>query len=283
MPTLPPTGAIPPQDQPHRHRPLAESFGSDAERYDRTRPPYPDALVRRIIAAAPARGAPGALDVLDVGAGTGIEARQFRAAGCTVLGVEPDPRMAGFARRSGIEVEEATFEAWDDAGRRFDAVVSGQAWHWVDPVLGAAKAAEVLRPGGRLAVFWNVARPPAGAAGAFAAVYDRVAPDSLAARAHRLPTAALAGYSAVFDRAADGIRQAGAFGEPEQWRFDWRRRYSRDEWLDQLPTQGDHGRLPPAVLAAVLAGVGAAVDALGGAFTMEYSAVVVTAALNGDG
>ncbi|MET9618153.1 class I SAM-dependent methyltransferase [Kitasatospora indigofera] len=280
MPTLPPSGAIPPQDQPHRHRPLAESFGSDAERYDRTRPPYPDALVHRIIAAAPGGGAPG---ILDVGAGTGIAARQFRAAGCTVLGVEPDPRMAGFARRSGVEVEEAAFEAWNGAGRRFDAVVSGQAWHWVDPLVGAAKAAEVLRPGGRLAVFWNVARPPAEAAEAFAAVYDRVAPDSLAARAHRLPTAALAGYSTVFDRAADGIRQAGTFGEPEQWRFDWRRRYSRDEWLDQLPTQGDHNRLPPAGLAAVLTGVGAAVDALGGAFTMEYSAVVVTAALSGDG
>ncbi|MFF1870669.1 class I SAM-dependent methyltransferase [Kitasatospora herbaricolor] len=279
MPTLPPPGASPQPDQPHRHRPLAESFGTDAERYDRTRPCYPDALVRRIIAASPGREAP---DILDVGAGTGIEARQFRAHGCTVLGVEPDPRMAAFARREGVEVEVATFEAWDSAGRRFDAVVSGQAWHWVDPVVGAAKAAGVLRPGGRLAAFWNVARPPAEAAEAFAAVYDRAAPASLAARAYRLPAPALAGYSTLADRAADGIRRAGAFGEPEQWRFDWSRPYSRDEWLDQLPTQGDHSRLPPADLAAALAGVGAAVDALGGGFTMEYTAVVVTAALSGD-
>ncbi|GGV24817.1 methyltransferase type 11 [Kitasatospora herbaricolor] len=278
MPTLPPPEASPPQDQPHHHRPLAESFGTDAERYDRTRPRYPDALVRRIIAACPGRDAP---DLLDVGVGTGIEARQFRAHGCTVLGVEPDPRMAAFARRGGDQVEVATFEAWDSAGRRFDGVVSGQAWHWVDPAVGAAKAAGVLRPGGRLAAFWNVARPPAEAAGAFAAVYDRFAPESLAARAHRRPAHAPDGYSTLFDRAADGIRRAGAFGEPEQWRFDWTRPYTRDEWLDQLPTQGDHGRLPPADLAAVLAGVGAAVDALGGAFTMEYTAVVVTAALRG--
>ncbi|MCX5208058.1 hypothetical protein OG689_01790 [Kitasatospora sp. NBC_00240] len=124
-------------------------------------------------------------------------------------------------------------------------------------------------------------RSPAEAAEAFAAVYDRLAPESLAARAYRLPTPALAGYSTLFDRAADGIRQAGAFGEPEQWRFDWTLPYSRDEWLDQLPTQGDHSRLPPARLAELLAGVGAAVDALGGAFTMEYTAVVVTAALSG--
>jgi hypothetical protein len=36
-----------------------------------------------------------------------IEARQFQAAGCKVLGVEPDARMADFARRSGVEVEVA--------------------------------------------------------------------------------------------------------------------------------------------------------------------------------
>jgi hypothetical protein len=58
-----------------------------------------------------------------------------------VLGVEPDARMAAFARGSGVEVEVATFEAWDAAGRAFDAVVAGTAWHWVDPVAGAAKAA----------------------------------------------------------------------------------------------------------------------------------------------
>lgn len=37
-----------------------------------------------------------------------------------------------------------------------DAVVAGQAWHWIDPVAGTAKAARVLRPGGMLALFRNV-------------------------------------------------------------------------------------------------------------------------------
>src|ERR1700678_4236538 len=129
----------------HRARAIAESFGADAERYDRTRPHYPGELVARIAAASPGRS------VLDVGTGTGIAARQFQAAGCTVLGVDPDARMAAFARRTGVEVEVATFEAWDRGGRVFDAVVAGQAWHWVDPVAGAAQAARVLRPGGRLA------------------------------------------------------------------------------------------------------------------------------------
>ncbi|MES4831337.1 methyltransferase domain-containing protein, partial [Streptomyces anthocyanicus] len=108
MPTL--SSPEPPEQPPsHQARETAESFGADAQRYDRARPPYPDALVTRVVA-----GSPGT-DVLDVGCGTGIAARQFRAAGCAVLGVEPDARMAAFARDRGLPVEVAAFEAWDPA------------------------------------------------------------------------------------------------------------------------------------------------------------------------
>ena len=250
---------------------MAESFGSDPGRYDRSRPRYPAALVRAVVDASPGP------DVLDVGMGTGIVARQFQAAGCRVLGVEADARMAAWAREHGLEVEVATFESWDPAGRTFDAVVAGQTWHWVDPVAGAAKAAEALRPGGRLAVFWNVFRLPPDLAAATGAVYRRVVPDSLAAR-WASGTAAADPYGAICDKAADGLRQAGAFGEPERWRYEWERRYTRDEWLDQLPTQGGHVRFTPDELAEILTGVGAAIDELGGAFTMSFTTVAVTAA-----
>ena len=93
---------------------MAESFGPDPERYDRARPRYPDALVDRIVA-----GSPGP-DVLDVGCGTGIAARQFQAAGCRVLGVDVDARMAGLARQTGIEAEVAAFEAWEKCSSACD-------------------------------------------------------------------------------------------------------------------------------------------------------------------
>lgn len=44
-----------------------------------------------------------------------------------------------------------------------------------------------------------------------------------------------------------------------------------------MPTQGAFTRLPPEKLAEVLEGVGAAIDALGGGFTMRYVTVAVTA------
>lgn len=223
---------------PHHHRLAAESFGVDPGRYDRTRPDYPDDLVQRIVAGITRP------TVLDVGAGTGIAARQFRAAGCTVLGVEPDPRMAAWAREQGLTVEVATFEDWDPAGRTFDVIIAGQAWHWVDPVVGAAKAAEALRSGGRLAAFWNVDQPPAELAGAFADVYGRVLPDS--PMAHRMRAVGPDAYDPLCATAADGIRQTGAFGESERWRDDWQRTYTTEAWLDLLPTQGLHtGSRPP--------------------------------------
>jgi SAM-dependent methyltransferase len=263
------TGA--PDPEPHRYRRVAESVGADAERYDRTRPPYPGALVDRIIAASPG------LDVLDVGCGTGIEARQFQVAGCTVLGVDPDPRMAEFARRSGVETEVATFEAWDPAGRTFDAVIAGTAWHWVDPVAGAAKAAQVLRPGGRLAPFHHVFQAPPEVTTTLATVYRQVVPDSPFDITTQVGRSASDLYEPLFVKIADGIRQAGGFGEPEQWRFDWERTYTRDEWLDQLPTLGSLTQLAPEELATVLERAGGAIDAMGGGFIMAYTTVAVTA------
>ena len=117
---------------------MAQSFGSDPERYDRARPSYPAALVERVIAASPGR------DVLDVGCGTGIVARQFQAAGCSVLGVEPDARMAGHARVR-LDPEHAAPGRLelprDDAGPAAD----------VEHVAPGARGDDPLDQGGRVA------------------------------------------------------------------------------------------------------------------------------------
>jgi SAM-dependent methyltransferase len=271
MTTIPPERSASPQRESHQYREVAEAFGTDAERYDRARPSYPRALVERIVAESPGT------DVLDVGCGTGIVARLFQAAGCRVLGLDPDARMADLARERGLGVELATLEAWEPAGRQFDIVVAGQAWHWVDPVAGAARAAQALRPGGRLAVFWNASEFPADISEAFSAAYRLATPDLPMSQASqgRMPGPEL--YARMCAKAADGMQQAGTFGDAEQWRFDWDRPYTRDEWLDQVPTFGGHSQLPPDRLQQVLDGMGAAIDAAGGSFTMHYVTLAATA------
>ncbi|TDW76875.1 methyltransferase family protein [Kribbella pratensis] len=252
---------------------MAESFGADPGLYDRARPRYPDALIEAVVASS------AGPSLLDVGCGTGIAARQFQAAGCQVLGVEVDERMAAFARRTGVEVEVSSFESWDPAGRTFDALVAGMTWHWIDPSAGAAKAAEVLKPGGRFAVFWSVLQPPPELGAAFAAVHRDVLPDSPVNS--RVAASPLGAYEHFLDRAADSLTAIGAFRDLERPTYPWSRVYTRDEWLDQLRTSGIAKPLADAgKLDEMLVRTGAAIDAAGGSFTLDSTAVALTATRN---
>jgi len=111
---------------------------------------------------------------------------------------------------------------------------------------------------------------------AFAAVHRRVLPD--VQFLHR-PGPGLSSHQKLNEKAADGIRRANCFGDPEEWQADWERPYTRDEWLDQIPTSGLAAHLSPDKMQQLLAGVGAAVDAVGGSFVMRYRTVAVTALL----
>lgn len=250
---------------------VAEGFGENAERYDRARPSYPAELIDRIIATSPGR------EILDIGAGTGIVARLFQARGCQVLGVEPDPRMADTARPRGLDVEVAKIEDWDPAGRQFDAAVAGQVWHWVEPVAAAATVARALRPGGRITLFWNVYLPEDKARAAIGEVFARVDTGLPFNPGAATASSMVEGYLGMCDKAADGMARAGGFGEPEKWRYEWDRPYTRDEWLDMVPTMGGMSRVPADKLAQLLDGLGKAIDAIGGGFTVNYTTVAVTA------
>lgn len=258
----------------HQAREIAESFGREAERYERTRPAYPQEMVEKILATSPGR------DFLDVGIGTGISARPFQSKGCHVLGVDPDERMAQYARECGFDVDISKFEDWDPAGRTFDVLISGQAWHWVDPVLGAQKAAAVLRTSGRIALFWNVMSFEPRFAVGLATVYRRVVPEfPFFQRAY---SSCPANYAPLSHKAADGIRNVGRFDEPFQWQFDWEGTFSRDQWLDTVPTFGGHSQLLPNKLDELLEGIGRVIDSTGGTVTLNYTTVVVTAILSAD-
>jgi len=251
--------------KPHDARTMAESFGADPARYDRLRPSYPAGMVDAIVSEAPGSA------LLDVGSGTGIAARLFQATGCSVLGIDVDPRMAEFARGRGLEVEVAKFEEWDNTGRVFDAVVSGTTWHWLDPRVSALRAVDVLRPCGLLAAFWNVQQPPPTLAAAFTTVYTRIAP--------RSPFARPGGdsHTRILDRTLRGVRDADAFGTPRIRRFHWKQLYTREQWLELAATLGGHHLLSADQRAELMTGLGAAIDAEGGAFTMDYETLLLTA------
>jgi SAM-dependent methyltransferase len=253
-------------------RERSKLFDRQAEAYDRFRPTYPDPVIDELLGPVPA-----GLDVLDVGCGTGIASRQMAQRGAKVLGVELAPRMAEIARRHGVEVEIAAFEGWDAAGRTFDRVTSAQAWHWLDLPVASAKAAAVLRRGGRLCLIWNAGYQPDDLADALEGVYASV----VRRGGHRL----FRGYAA--NRSSDAKTGLGSEidavsavpdfgGITEKW-FPWTRAYQRDEWLDQLVSRSDHAALEPAVRDRLLEAIGAAIDDHGGSFVMNFETVLITA------
>jgi SAM-dependent methyltransferase len=125
-------------------------FGAAAAEYVAGRPDYPAEIVDWLIGDA--------TSVADVGAGTGKLTAALVRPGRDVVAVEPDAGMlAALAQEvPGARVEQGSGEALPLADASLDAVVYGQAWHWVDVPAASAEAARVLRPGGVLGLVWNV-------------------------------------------------------------------------------------------------------------------------------
>ena len=164
--------------------------------------------------------------------------------------------------------------AWTSSSRRsrpgpapaepFDLVISAQAWHWVDQDVGPSLVADALRPGGRFALISNGYGDRSGKE-PMAAVYEQHAPqiiDKTFVLGRPAPT--------LGESHRDPIDACGRFGPIEERAFAWEHTYTRDEWLDQIPTHSDHRTLPPDVLATLLEHVGALIDADGGTLTIPH-------------
>jgi SAM-dependent methyltransferase len=131
-------------------------FGSVAAVYAAARPEYPDELYERLAELA-ARRLEGAL-VADVGAGTGIAARQLRDRGARVVAIEPSQGMIAelVASSPGVRVVRGDGNALPLRDRSVDFVTYAQAWHWTDPARAVPEFRRVLRPGGTFAAWWNL-------------------------------------------------------------------------------------------------------------------------------
>jgi SAM-dependent methyltransferase len=130
---------------------MGTSFGMAAGDYEKGRPGYPPDAVAWILGGAPLR-------VLDAGAGTGKLTAEVLRQGHDVVALDPDAEMLQALSRSvpGVETMVGTAEATGLPDSSVDAVVFGQAWHWVDVAAASAEMARILRPGGVLGLIWNI-------------------------------------------------------------------------------------------------------------------------------
>jgi len=125
-------------------------FTDRAEDYARYRPSYPaaafDAIVREATEGLAA----------DIGAGTGISARQLADRGITVIAVEPNAAMReAAAPHPRVEWRNGTAEDTGVETGSLDLVLCAQAFHWFRPHEAVREFHRILRPRGRLALIWN--------------------------------------------------------------------------------------------------------------------------------
>jgi len=137
------------------HAAAARGFANASATYARGRPDYPAALdgwLRDALGLGPGR------IVLDLGAGTGKFTTRLSTTGAAVIAVDPVPEMLDELLRAcpGIDARAGRADALPVDDGALDAVVCAQAFHWFATVEALAEIHRVLRPGGALALVWNV-------------------------------------------------------------------------------------------------------------------------------
>jgi ubiquinone/menaquinone biosynthesis C-methylase UbiE len=135
-------------------RRYGEVFDEIAAEYDRHRPAYPDKLIDRACRVA---GIGSGDRVLEVGCGSGQLTRGLVTRGLHVTVLEPGKSLIALARQNlegagEVEFVNAQFEDALLPRKQFAAVFSASAFHWVDPKVSWQRAADVLVPGGTLAL-----------------------------------------------------------------------------------------------------------------------------------
>lgn len=137
-----------------------QRFSSRVNNYVRYRPGYPAEAVELLEREC---GLRKDSVVADVASGTGIFSRLLLEHGARVIGVEPNAEMrrAGeefLAEFRGFASVHGTAEDTTLPDSSVDLVTAAQAAHWFDPPKARQEFARILRPGGWVALLWNVRR-----------------------------------------------------------------------------------------------------------------------------
>ena len=249
---------------------LRTTFDREAERYDRARPAPPKALVEALVRA-------GNLQVgsrvLEVGCGTGQATRPLADQGSGVYALELGPALAALAQRNlaefpNVAVENTAFEVFR-SDTPFDALVSVQAFHWIEPEAGLAHAASLLRPGGALLLAWHQDRSEDTLFSRAAdPIFERYAPGLEHARP--TPTFALERFWEVLEASPN-------FGSVSTARFSWSDRYPKDRFLDLCLTFSNVQAQGAETRAHFLTEMAKVIDAHGGNVVRRYESVLLSA------
>ncbi len=253
----------------------SRSFDTVAELYEAYRPSYPVPLVEQILLTT---GIPKDGHILEIGSGTGKATMLFAQRGYPILCIEPGEHLARIARRkltafSKVKFRTTTFEDWEADGKLFDLVISAQAFHWVAQETRYWKTADVLKPGGYLAIFYNHYLPLEDSIRQkLNQIYEEYAPELAADKPNPHKDS---------QYWINELSENDYFDLMEVKRFPWSETYGTQDYLGLLNTYSDHLRLPEDRRQQLFARIKEVLEQAGGRIQKPYKAVAYIARKRG--
>lgn len=133
-------------------------FSNRVADYVRYRPGYPPEVIELLKHAA---GLGKRSTVADVGSGTGIFSKLLLETDAEVFAVEPNSEMGAAAEamlgnNPRFQSICASAEVTNLPDHSVDLIVAAQAFHWFDRQRARIEFTRILKPGGAIALIWNV-------------------------------------------------------------------------------------------------------------------------------
>jgi SAM-dependent methyltransferase len=256
---------------------LRNSFNEAAGLYDEIRPGYPQEIIDAIITLAEL---PPGGRILEIGCGTGQITIPFAAKGYTILALELGDAMAALAAQNcrpypRVEIVQTSFEGWAVQPQAFDLVLSAQAFHWIAPDEGCARAAATLKSGGAIALVWNLDISEHSAFWqATQPIYTAYFPQTPADDAD-------VSLQEKANRYKEALRRSDAFENLQERRHAWEITYSGADYLKLLNTFSNHRTLPEPNKTRFFEAIAEVIDRSGGVVHRVYETLLLLARKNG--
>jgi SAM-dependent methyltransferase len=260
-------------------------FSSDVLNYDTGRPGYPDRvyeLLQEVCGLGPES------QVLEIGPGTGQATGQLLRCGATVTAVELGAEMAAAleAKYEGqsLSIEIGAFEEVAFEPETFDLIVAATSFHWVPPETGLPRCADLLRPGGWLALWWTYYSDPDRPdpfRDALTPIFETLAPSLI----ETFPGLAFAGahpYALDIEARIAEIEATGRFGAVHHEVIPWTGRHTPVGLRALFASYSPCLALPPADRARVLDAIEhLAADTFAGLVERPYLTLIYLARRSG--
>jgi hypothetical protein len=161
------------------------------------------------------------------------------------------------------------FEAWQDTPASYDLFLSAQAFHWIDPAYGLARAAELLKTGGTIALVWTADRSQGSAFWqATAPIYDTYNPQTSSGN---LP------LETKVDLYRQALRTSRQFTGMREVHKAWTKQYTGAEYLKLLQTFSDHRAMPEPNKSRFFEAISQVIAQMGGEVIRNYETLALLA------